>query len=145
MTIKQMHHVSVVVDDLPAAIAFFTTLGMTLEGQMPVEGTIVDRLCALDDVRADIAMMRTPDGRGRVELTRYRNPELIAAEPAIAPPNVLGLRQIMFQVEDLDNTVARLRAEGAELVGEVVQYEDTYKICYVRGPAAIIVALAEQL
>lgn len=145
MTIKQMHHVSVVVDDLPAAIAFFTTLGMTLEGQTPVEGDTVDRLCGLEGVQADIAMMRTPDGHGRVELTKYRNPELVAAEPAIAPPNVLGLRQIMFQVEDLDNTVARLRGEGAELIGEVVQYGDTYKLCYVRGPACIIVALAEQL
>lgn len=90
-------------------------------------------------------MMRTPDGHGRVELTKYRSPELIAAEPAVAPPNVLGLRQIMFQVENLDDTVARLRAGGADLVGEVVQYENAYKLCYVRGPAAIIVALAEQL
>lgn len=119
MTIKKMDHVSVVVDDLPAAIAFFTALGMALEGQMPVEGSIVDRLCALEGVQADIAMMRTPDGHGRVELTRYRNPELVAAEPAVAPVNVLGLRQIMFQVENLDDTVARLRADGAELIGEV--------------------------
>jgi catechol 2,3-dioxygenase-like lactoylglutathione lyase family enzyme len=145
MTIKRMDHVSVVVDDLPAAIAFFTTVGMALEGQAPVEGPTVDRLCGLEGVQADIAMMRTPDGHGRVELTKYRKPALVAAEPAIAPPNTLGLRQIMFAVEDLDDTLARLRAHGAELVGEVVQYEDTYRLCYVRGPAGIIVALAEQL
>lgn len=145
MTIKRMDHVSVVVDDLPAAISFFTTLGMALEGQMPVEGPSVDRLCGLEGIQADIAMMRTPDGHGRVELTKYRNPELVEAEPAIAPPNTLGLRQIMFAVEDLDDTTARLHAHGAELVGEVVQYEDQYKLCYLRGPAGIIVALAEEL
>ena len=145
MAIQRMDHVSVVVDDLPAAIAFFTTLGMTLEGEAPVEGPSVDRLCGLEGVQADIAMMRTPDGPGRVELTKYRNPALVAAEPAIAPPNTLGLRQIMFAVDDLDDTAARLRAHGAELVGEVVQYEDKYKLCYMRGPAGIIVALAEEL
>src|SRR5215208_4362405 len=102
MTIKRMDHVSVVVDDLPAAIAFFTTLGMALEGQTPVEGATVDRLCGLEGVQADIAMMRTPDGHGRVELTKYRNPALVGTEPSIAPPNTLGLRQIMFAVEDLD-------------------------------------------
>ena len=146
MTIKRMDHVSVVVDDLPAAIAFFTTLGMALEGEMPVEGPSVDRLCGLEGVQADIAMMRTPDGHGRVELTAFRNPALVAVEPAIAPPNTLGLRQIMFAVEDLDDTVARLRdAHGIEFVGELVQYEDKYRLCYVRGPAGIIVALAEEL
>ena len=145
MTIKRMDHVSVVVDDLPAAIAFFTTLGMALEGEMPVEGPWVDRLCGLEGVQVDIAMMRTPDGHGRVELTKFRNPELVGAEPAIAPPNTLGLRQIMFAVEDIDDTVARLRAHGAELVGEVAQYEDKYRLCYMRGPAGIIVALAEEL
>src|ERR1044071_6568780 len=103
MTIKRMDHVSVVVDDLPAAIAFFTTLGMSLEGEAPVEGPVVDRLCGLEGVQADIAMMRTPDGHGRVELTKYRNPQLVAATPAIAPPNTLGLRQIMFEVEGIDD------------------------------------------
>ena len=145
MTIRRMDHVSVVVDDLPAAIAFFTTLGMALEGEMPVEGPTVDRLCGLEGVQADIAMMRTPDSHGRVELTRYRNPALVAAEPAIAPPNTPGLRQIMFAVEDIDDTVTRLRPHGAGLVGEMVQYEDKYRLCYVRGPAGIIVALAEEL
>jgi catechol 2,3-dioxygenase-like lactoylglutathione lyase family enzyme len=145
MTIKRMDHVSVIVDDLPAAIAFFTTLGMAVEGQMPVEGPWVDRLNGLEGVQVDIATMLTPDGHGRVELTKFRNPELVSSEPAIAPPNTLGLRQIMFAVEDLDDTVARLRERGAELIGEVVQYEDKYKLCYIRGPAGIIVALAEEL
>jgi catechol 2,3-dioxygenase-like lactoylglutathione lyase family enzyme len=145
MTIKRMDHVSVIVDDLPAAIAFFTTLGMALEGQAPVEGPWVDRLNGLEGVQVDIAMMRTPDGHARVELTQFRNPGLVAVDPAIAPPNTLGLRQIMFVVEDLDDTVARLRAHGTQLIGELVQYEDKYKLCYVRGPAGIIVALAEEL
>ena len=145
MTIKRMDHVSIVVDDLPAAIAFFTTLGMALEGEMPVEGPWVDRLNGLDGVKVDITVMRTPDGHGRVELTKFRNPELVGVEPAIAPPNTPGLRQIMFAVEDLDDAVARLRAHGAKLVGEVVQYEDKYRLCYIRGPAGIIVALAEEL
>jgi catechol 2,3-dioxygenase-like lactoylglutathione lyase family enzyme len=140
-----MDHVSVIVDDLPGAIAFFTTLGMAIEGEMPVEGTWVDRLKGLEGVRVDITMMRTPDGHGRVELTRFRNPKLVQAEPAMAPPNTLGLRQIMFAVEDLNDTVARVRAHGAELVGEVVQYENRYRLCYLRGPAGIIVALAEEI
>jgi catechol 2,3-dioxygenase-like lactoylglutathione lyase family enzyme len=142
MTIKRMDHVSVIVDDLKAAITFFSTLGMKLEGEMPVAGDWVDRLNGLEDVKVDIATMLTPDGHGRVELTTFRNPELVATVPAIAPPNTLGLRQIMFEVEDLDDTLAGL---DAELIGEVVQYEDKYKLCYVRGPAGIIVALAEQL
>lgn len=145
MTIKRMDHVSIIVEDLPAAVAFFTTLGLTLEGQMPVEGDWVDRLNGLEGVRVEISMMRTPDGHSRVELTQFRNPELVKVEPAIAPPNTPGLRQIMFLVEDLDDTMARLRAHGAELIGEVVQYEDKYRLCYVRGPAGIIVALSEEL
>jgi catechol 2,3-dioxygenase-like lactoylglutathione lyase family enzyme len=140
-----MDHVSVVVDDLPTAIDFFTALGMTLEGQAPVEGSVVDRLCGLEGIRADIAMMRTPDGHGRVELTKYQSPALVAAEPAVAPPNTLGLRQVMFAVDDLNDAVARLRARGSELVGEVVQYGDEYRLAYLRGPAGIIVALAEEL
>ena len=145
MTIKRMDHVSIVVDDLPAAIAFFTALGMTLEGETPVEGPWVDRLCGLQGVQVEIAMMRTPDGHGRVELTKFRNPELVASVPAIAPPNTLGLRQIMFAVENIDDTVVRLRPHGAELIGEVVQYKDKFKLCYVRGPAGVIIALAEEL
>lgn len=145
MTIKRMDHVSVVVDHLPDAIAFFTTLGMALEGEMPVGGPWVDRLCGLEGVQVDIAMMRTPDGHGRVELTRFRSPGLVESGPADAPPNTRGLRQIMFAVDDIDDTVARLRAHGAELVGEAVTYEDQYRLCYVRGPAGIIIALAEEL
>lgn len=145
MTIKRMDHVTVVVDDMAAAIAFFTELGMALEGQMPVEGATVDRLCGLDGVQADIAMMRTPDGHGRIELTKYRSPALVGVEPAIAPPNTLGLRQIMFAVEDIDGTVARMRDHGAQLIGEMVQYESSYRLCYLRGPAGIIIALAEEL
>ena len=145
MTIKRLDHVSVVVDDLPSAIAFFTALGMTREGEAPVEGPWVDRVNKLANVKVDIIMMRTPDGYGRLELTKFRNPKLVDIQPAIAPPNALGLRSVMFTVESVDDTLARLRAKGAELVGEVAQYEDKYKLCYVRGPAGIIVALAEEL
>jgi catechol 2,3-dioxygenase-like lactoylglutathione lyase family enzyme len=145
MTIKALHHVSVVVDDIAAAIAFFTALGMTVEGERPVEGPWVDRVNGLEGVRVDIVLMRTPDGHGRLELTRFRNPKPVEIEPAIAPPNTLGLRSVMFTVESVDDTVTRLRAYGAELVGEVVQYEDVYRVCYIRGPAGIIVALAEEL
>ena len=145
MTIKRLDHVSVVVDDLAAAIAFFTELGMTVAGEGAVEGEWVDRINRLEGVRADIVMMQTPDGHGRLELTKFRNPELVAIEPAIAPPNAPGLRSVMFTVESVDDTVARLRATGAELVGEVAQYEDKYRLCYMRGPAGVIVALAEEL
>jgi catechol 2,3-dioxygenase-like lactoylglutathione lyase family enzyme len=145
MTIKRLDHVSVVVDDLAAAIDFFTVLGLTREGETPVEGAWVDRVNGLEGVHVDIVMMRTPDGNGRLELTKFRNPQLVEIEPAIAPPNTPGLRSVMFTVESLDDTVARLRANGAELVGEVAQYEDMYRVCYLRGPAGIIVALAEEL
>ena len=144
MTIQRMDHVSVIVEDLPAAIAFFAALGMTLEGEAAVEGPWVDRLNGLEGVQVDIAMMRTPDGHGRVELTRFRRPALVDAQPAIAPPNTRGLRQIMFAVDDLDDSLARVRAHGAAPVGEVVQYGDRYRLAYVRGPADIIVALAEE-
>lgn len=145
MTIKRLDHVSVVVDDLAAATAFFTALGMTLEGEASAEGPWVDLVNGLDRVQVDIVMMRTPDGHGRLELTRFRNPELVEIEPAIPPPNTLGLRSVMFTVDSVDDTVARLRANGAELIGEVVQYENVYRLCYMRGPASIIVALAEEL
>ena len=146
MTIKRLDHVSVVVDDLAAAIAFFSELGLELEGEAAVEGEWVDRVNGLESVQVDIVMMRTPDGHGRLELTKFRNPKLVEIEPAIAPPNTLGLRSVMFTVESVDDTVARLRAHCAEqLVGEVAQYEDLYRLCYMRGPAGIIVALAEEL
>ena len=145
MAIKRLDHVSVVVEDLAGAVAFFKALGMTLEGEMPIEGPWVDRVNGIENVQVDIVMMRTPDGHGRLELTRFCNPKLVEIEPAIAPPNTLGLRSVMFTVENVDDTVARLRAHGAELIGEVVQYEDKYRLCYMRGPAGIIVALAEEL
>lgn len=145
MTILKMDHVSVVVDDLPAAVAFFTTLGMAAEGEARIEGPWVDRINGIEGIQVDIIMMRTPDGQGRLELTKFRNPELVAIEPAIAPPNALGLRSVMFLVEDIDDTVARLSAEGGELIGEVVRYENYYRLCYMRGPANIIVSLAEKL
>jgi len=143
MSIQKMDHVSVVVDDMSAASAFFVELGMEREGEATVEGPSVDRLNGLDDVRADIVMMRTPDGHGRLELTKFLRPTATSAEPADAPPNTLGLRSVMFEVDDIDDVVARLRPHGAELIGEVAQYEDSYRLCYVRGPAGIIVALAE--
>ena len=145
MTIKRLDHVSVVVDDLAPAIAFFTTLGMTVAGQAPIEGPWVDRINGIEGIKVDIVMMRTPDGHGQLELTKFHNPKLVPLEPAIAPPNALGLRSVMFTVENVDDTVARLSAHGAELVGEVVQYEDKYRLCYMRGPAGIIVSLAEEL
>ena len=145
MTIQRMDHVGVVVDDLKAAIAFFVELGMELEGEARIEGPWVDRVNALDGVRVDIAMMRTPDGQGRLELTKFHAPTAARAEPENAPGNTLGLRSIMFAVDDIDATVAGLRAHGAELVGEVAQYQDSYRLCYVRGPEGVIVALAEQL
>lgn len=145
MTIKRLDHISVVVEDLPAAADFFTSLGMTVEGEMPVRGPWVDRVNGLKNVQVDIVMMRTPDGHGRLELTKFRSPKLVKVKPAIAPPNTLGLRSVMFTVESVDDTVARLRASGVELIGEVVQYEDKYRLCYMRGPAGIIVALAEEL
>ena len=143
MTIKRLDHISVVVDDLAAAVAFFATLGMTVAGEAPIEGQWVDRANGIDNVQVDIVMMQTPDRHGRLELTKFRHPTLVALEPAIVPPNALGLRSVMFAVESVDDTVARLRAHSAELIGEVVQYEDRYRLCYMRGPAGIIVALAE--
>jgi catechol 2,3-dioxygenase-like lactoylglutathione lyase family enzyme len=145
MALKQLHHVSVVVDDLEAAKAFSAELGLELEGEAPIEGPWVDRINRLDDVRVDTAMMRTPDGHGRLELTKFHTPPAVHAHPEPAPPNTLGLRSIMFAVDDLEDVLARLRPYGAELLGELAQYEDIYRLCYVRGPAGIIVALAEQL
>src|SRR5215210_5937026 len=144
MTIQRIDHVSIVVDDLEAAKAFFLELGMELEGEAPIEGPWVDRVNGLDGVRVDIAMMRTPDGHGRLELSKFHTPTAVSAEPENAP-NTLGLRSIMFAVDDIDATVAGLRARGAELIGEVSQFQDSYRLCYVRGPEGIIVALAEQL
>lgn len=145
MTLQRMDNVGIVVNDLEAADAFFVELGLTLEGQMPVEGRWVDRVVGLDGVRVEIAMMRTPDGHGRLELMKFLRPSVVSAEPRNAPANTQGIRRIMFAVEDIDDVVARLRAHGAELMGGVEQYEDRYRLCYLRGPEGMIVALAEQL
>jgi catechol 2,3-dioxygenase-like lactoylglutathione lyase family enzyme len=144
MTIQRMDNVGVVVDDLKAVIAFFVELGLELEGEATVEGRWVDRCVGLDGVRSDIAMMRTPDGHGRLELSKFHTPPATTAEPN-APVNTLGMRRIMFTVDDIEDVLAGLQARGAELVGDVVQYEDKYRLCYVRGPEGIIVALAEEL
>jgi len=144
MTSLRMDHISVVVDDLDGAVAFFGALGMEVEGRMPVEGPWVDSVCGLDDVRVEIAMLRTPDGSNKVELTKFLSPPARTAEPN-APANTLGIRTVMFAVDDIDGAIARLRVHGAELIGEVVRYEDIYRLCYLRGPEGIIVALAEEV
>jgi len=145
MTLKRMDNVLIVVEDLEAATAFFAELGMELEGETQVEGPWADSTVGLDGVRADIAMMVTPDGHGRVELSRFHTPRAVRAGPENAPANALGIRRIMFAVEDIDDVVARLRSHGGELVGEIAQYEDFYRLCFVRGPEGIIIGLAEQL
>jgi catechol 2,3-dioxygenase-like lactoylglutathione lyase family enzyme len=145
MAIQRMDNVAIVVDDLDAAVAFFTELGMELEGKGQIEGPCADRTTGLHGVRTEIAMMRTPDGHGKLELTRYHAPAAARAEPENPPPNTLGLHRVMFAVDDIHDTVARLRAHGAELLGEVAQYESIFLLCYLRGPAGIIVALAEQI
>lgn len=145
MMLKRMDNVLIVVDDLESAKAFFVELGMDLEDETLVEGEWVDRVVGLENVRAEIAMLRTPDGHGRVELTRFHTPAAVRAEPSNAPANALGIRRIMFAVEDIDDVLARLRTHGAELVGEVAQYEDLYRLCFIRGPEGIIVGLAQEL
>jgi catechol 2,3-dioxygenase-like lactoylglutathione lyase family enzyme len=144
MTIR-MDNVLIVVEDLEAAKAFFAELGMELEGEAPAPVGVVDQVIGLNDVQADITMMRTPDGQGRVELTRFHTPPAVRAEPENAPPNTLGIRRIMFTVDDIDDVVARLRGHGAELLGEIAQYEDMYRLCFLRGPEGIIIGLAEEL
>ncbi len=145
MTIQRMEHVGIVVDDLAAATAFFVELGLKLQGEGSVEGGWVDRVVGLEGVRSEIAMLETPDGHGRIELAMFHTPKAISAEPKNAPANTLGIRRIMFAVDDIEDVVARLRTHGAELVGELAQYEDMYRLCYVRGPEGIIVGLAEEL
>jgi catechol 2,3-dioxygenase-like lactoylglutathione lyase family enzyme len=140
-----MDNVLIVVEDLEAAKRFFAELGMELETETTVEGAWVDQVVGLDGVRSDIAMMRTPDGHGRVELARFHTPPAVRAEPEPAPSNALGIRRIMFAVDDIDDVVARLRRHGAELVGEIAQYEDSYRLCFLRGPEGIVIGVAEQL
>jgi catechol 2,3-dioxygenase-like lactoylglutathione lyase family enzyme len=145
MALQRMDNVLIVVEDLEAAKAFFVELGMELEGETTVEGPWAGRVVGLDDVRADIAMLRTPDGHGRVELSRFHAPPAVKAEPDDAPANALGIRRIMFAVDDIDDVVGRLRSHGAELVGEIAQYEDLYRLCFMRNPEGFIVGLAEQI
>ncbi|MGW5560108.1 VOC family protein [Micromonospora sp. NPDC003944] len=145
MAIQRMDNVLIVVDDLDAVIAFFVELGMQVEGRGPVEGRWVERVIGLDDVRQEVAMLRTPDGQGKVELAMFHSPAAVSATPRDTPANTLGIRRIMFAVDDIDDVIARLRGHGAELVGEVERYEDIFRLCYVRGPEGIIVGLAEQL
>ena len=140
-----MDNVLIVVEDLEAAKAFFIELGMELEGETQVEGPWAGQVIGLEGVRADIAMMRTPDGHSRVELTKFHAPPAVRAEPESAPANALGIRRIMFTVDDIEDVVERLRGHGAELVGEIAQYEDIYRLCFLRGPEGIIIGLAEKL
>ncbi len=145
MTLKRMDNVLIVVEDIDTAKAFFIELGMELEGQTTVEGPWVDRVVGLKNVRSDIAMMRTPDGHGRIELTKFHTPPPVRAEAENAPANALGIRRIMFAVDNLNDVVARLRRHGAELVDDIAQYDDVYRLCFVRGPEGIMIGLAEEL
>lgn len=144
MTVKRMDNVGIVVEDLDAAIGFFTELGLELEGRAPIEGAWADGVTGLPGMRVEIAMMRTPDGHGRIELSRFLAPP-VAADHRSAPVNALGYLRVMFAVEDIDDTLARLGKRGATVVGHVVQYQDVYRLCYVRGPEGILIGLAQQL
>ncbi|WIX83514.1 VOC family protein [Amycolatopsis carbonis] len=144
MTIRRFDHTGFVVEDLAAAVAFFVELGMELEGETKVEGEWVNQLVGLDDVRADLAFLRAPDGHGRIELSTFRSPLPTAPAPN-APVNVPGIPRLTFVIDSVDDTLARLRAHGAELVGEVARYEDYCRYCYVRGPAGVIIGLVEEL
>lgn len=145
MALQRFDNVAVVVDDLDAAVAFFAELGMELEDRMTIEGRWAERVVGLEGLRSEIAMMRVPDGHGRLELTRYHAPAPLDLGLRTAPPNVLGLHRLMFAVDDIDDTVERLGIHGAEVLGEIVRYEDVYRLCYLRGPGGIIVGIAEQL
>jgi catechol 2,3-dioxygenase-like lactoylglutathione lyase family enzyme len=145
MTVQRMDNVGIVVNDLPATIAFFLELGLELEGQSTVEGDWAERVTGLNDMRVEIAMMRTPDGHSRLEISRFITP-LAVADHRNAPVNALGYLRVMFAVDDIDDTLTRLREHGAELVSsEVVQYEDAYRLCYVRGPEGLLIGLAQEL
>jgi catechol 2,3-dioxygenase-like lactoylglutathione lyase family enzyme len=144
MPLQRMDNVGIVVDDLPATIAFFRELGLELEGRATIEGDWAERVTGLRHMRVEIAMMRTPDGHSRLELSRFLTPPPVA-DHRNAPVNALGYLRIMFAVEDIDDTLARLRKRGAQLVGEVVQYEDMYRLCYIRGPEGLLIGLAQEL
>ncbi len=144
MTVKRMDNAGIVVEDLDTAIEFFTELGLTLEGRAPIEGDWADNVTGLRDMRVEIAMLRTPDGHSRLELSRFLAPPVVADHRS-TPVNSLGYLRVMFTVEDIDDTLARLVNRGAELVDKVVQYEDMYRLCYIRGPEGILIGLAEEL
>jgi catechol 2,3-dioxygenase-like lactoylglutathione lyase family enzyme len=144
MTVKRMDNIGIVVDDIDAAIEFFIELGLELEGRASVEGDWADGVTGLNGMRVEIAMMRTPDGHGRLELSRFLAPPVVADHRS-APVNALGYLRVMFTVEDIDDTLAQLSGRGAKLVGEVVQYQDMYRLCYIRGPEGILIGLAQQL
>jgi catechol 2,3-dioxygenase-like lactoylglutathione lyase family enzyme len=144
MTVTRMDNVGIVVADIDAAIAFFAELGLELEGRAPIEGDWADGVTGLPGMRVEIAMMRTPDGHSRVEISRFLNPPVVA-DHRVAPVNALGYLRIMFTVDDIDDTLARLEKRGATIVGDVVQYGDVYRLCYIRGPEGILLGLAEQL
>jgi catechol 2,3-dioxygenase-like lactoylglutathione lyase family enzyme len=144
MTVKRMDNVGIVVKDLDAAVEFFTELGLELEGRAPIEGDWADGVTGLSKMRVEVAMMRTPDGHSRLEVSRFLAPPVVA-DHRRAPVNALGYLRVMFTVEDLDDTLGRLVKRGAKLVGEVVQYEDMYRLCYIRGPEGILIGLAQQL
>jgi len=143
MTLLRMDNILVVVEDLDAAIAFFLELGMELEGRAELSGDWVDRVIGVDGAHDEIAMLRTPDGHGKLELTQFHTPEAVAPRPMDLPVNALGYRRLMSSVDDLDAVLARLLAAGAELVRDVVQYEDVYRLCFIRGPEGLIIGLAE--
>ena len=145
MSVKRLDHVVVVVDDMEASVAFFEELGLEIEGSAPISGDWVDRINGMQGINLDIVTLRTPDGQGRLELTTFRSPAAIRPEPSPPPPNALGLRSVMFAVDEIDDVVARLERHGGQLMGEITQYEDLYRLCYLRGPAGMIVALAEEL
>jgi catechol 2,3-dioxygenase-like lactoylglutathione lyase family enzyme len=144
MALKRMDNIGIVVDDLEATIAFFRELGLDLEGRATIEGEWAGRVTGLGDQRVEIAMMRTPDGHGRLELSRFLTPPTVA-DHRNAPVNALGYLRVMFTVDDIDETLARLRRHGARLVGEVVQYRDAYRLCYIRGPEGLLIGLAQEL
>ncbi|AKL69041.1 VOC family protein [Streptomyces goshikiensis] len=145
MAIQRMDNVGIVVEDLGAAVAFFVELGMELEGRGEVEGHFADQCTGLDGVHCEIAMLRTPDGHSRLELAKYRSPAAASGGPRNRPHNILGTHRVMFAVDDIEDTVARMRPHGAELVGEIARFEGSYLLCYLRGPEGFIVGLAEQL
>ena len=144
MTVERMDNVGIVVEDLDAAIAFFTELGLALEGRMPIDGEWAGRVTGLHGQRVEIAMMRTPDGHGRLELSRFLAPPVVA-DHRDTPVNALGYLRVMFAVDDLDDTLERLGTLGAQLVGDVVQYGDVYRLCYIRGPEGLLIGLAQEL